>query len=250
MKNKIKLIYKIFLAFLLTDPCVAQNLGPEITYNRGDTLEMVIPRVFEISDLGKAYPRTVTGLNGKQIVRNKVRTKVDTSVHVLFYKFEDGLFLNAWGTGLGMTASTLPVDTNIRRAQLTIMRILKSDELAESQSSERHQNFENPLMLVGIDYGNSFNLSISGPKTHFTNQVYWELEEAISKQEPIEPILAKYDLSGTRALRGIRSKTGSQEIPTSWEDLKTKYHVKDPIPVFGRYELLKDLDAQTTMWLK
>ena len=200
MKNKIKLILKIFLAVLLTDQCVAQNLGPDITYNRGDTLEMVIPRVFKSSDLGKAYPRTVTGLNGKQIVSNLVRTKVDTSVHVLFYKFEDGLVLNAWGTGLGMTASTLPVDTNIRRAQLTIMRILKSDELAESQLID--QDSENPLMLIGIDYGHSFNLSISGPKTHFTNQVYRELEEAISKQKPIEPILAKYDLSGTRALSG------------------------------------------------
>ena len=49
-------------------------------------------------------------------------------------------------------------------------------------------------------------------------------------------------------MRGIRSKTRQAEIPASWEDLKSKYKVLDPVPIVGRYELLKDIKAKTFDW--
>lgn len=249
MKITLHLIFSFCITVLFSNQSIAQNVGEEIVYNQGDTLEIVIPRVFNQDDIGKAYVKSVTGLQGEQVVRNSTNTISDTSEQTLLYKFTDGLVLNAWGTGTGMYSKGLSGDTNIRRVQLTIMKITKSDELADPVPNEYYENGSNPLLLTGIDYGYSFNLSISGPKSRFTNGVYRQLKEAIDREETINSIIRKYDLDATFALRGIRSKSGYREIPINWQDLTEKYDLGEPIPVFGRYLLMKDLIAQTIIWI-
>jgi hypothetical protein len=147
-----------------------------------------------------------------------------------------------------MYSKGLPADSEIRRAQLTIMKITMSDKLAESVSNEYYKNVSNPLLLTGIYYGYSFNLSISGPKSRFTNEVYRQLEEAVKREEPINSIIQEYDLDATFALRGITPKSGYREIPVNWQDLTDKYDLGEPLPVFGQYLFLKDVKAQTIIW--
>jgi len=248
MKNRLHLIFTICVTLLLSNQGIAQNVGKEILYNQGDTLEIVIPRVFNQNDIGKAYVKSVTGLQGERIVQGSLSTKSDTSYQTLLYKFTDGLVLNAWGTGTGMYSKGLPADSDIRRVQLTIMKITKSDELAEPVPNEYYENISNPLLLIGIDYGYSLNLSVSGPKSRFTNGVYRQLKEAVKREEPINSIIQEYDLDATFALRGITPKSGYREIPANWEDLTEKYHLGDPLPVFGQYLFLEYVKAQTIIW--
>ena len=248
MKNALNIIPTLCFTIICLRLDIAQNVGEEIVYNQGDTLEIVIPRVFNQDDIGKAYVKSVTGLQGERIVQGSLSTKSDTSYQTLLYKFTDGLVLNAWGTGTGMYSKGLPADSDIRRAQLTIMKITMSDKLAEPVPNEYFENVSNPLLLTGIDYGYSFNLSISGPKSRFTNEVYQQLEEGVKREEPINSIIEEYDLDATFALRGITSKSGYREIPANWEDLTEKYHLGDPLPVFGQYLILEDLKVQTIIW--
>jgi hypothetical protein len=242
-------LFILISAVMLLTEAQAQNASSEQMYSKGDTLEIVIPRVFSQEDIGQAYVKSVTGLQGERIVNGSLSTISDTSDQTLLYKFTDGLVLNAWGTGTGMYSKGLSVDTDIRRAQLTIMKITMSDKLAEPVSSEYYEKEANPLLLVGIDYGYSFNLSISGPKSRFTNGVYQQLKEAIDRENPINSIIRKYDLDATFAPRGIRSKSGYREIPVNWQDLTEKYDLGEPTTVFGCYLLLKDLGAQSIIWL-
>lgn len=249
MKNLISLFLIAGLLFVTVENGWSQIQNDTLIFEKGGILEVVIPRVFTSNDIGLAYPRTVTGLRGERIVNGTIKTEQDTSSHKLFFQFTDGMVLNAWGTGLGMYRKELPAQSDFRRAKLTIMKVTKTANLVEEvQLSDISPSLSNPLLLTGIDYGYSLNLSIVGPTEIFTQEVFDELHEALKEGDSLEPIVNKYDLTKTWALRGIRPKTRVNQIPTSWEELTKLYEISDPTPVFGRYMLLKDLEAEKIQW--
>lgn len=241
-------LFKLWLIPLfLSQPPI--NSGQESkTYYIGDTLEIVIPRVFNEQDIGKAYPKFITGLKGDRMVESNTISSTEKTVETIFYQFQDGLILNAWGTGLGMYDKGLAVDTNIRRAQLTLMKVTSSKALLPS-NYEVNKNPGRPMLLVTIDYGYSFNLSISGQKERFTQEVFNSIKERIDNNQTINGLLKENELKATFAFRGISPKTSRAEIPNSWEDLKSKYILNRTMPVFGKYVLLDQIKAQKIEWV-
>ena len=218
------------------------------SYQRGESINVAPPRPFRQQDIGKAYVRTVTGLNGVPTAPNRVTTRRDTSFQTLFFRYTNGLMLNAWGTGMGMHSGGIDAKSDVRRAKLVVMKIVRSDRLDPTIPTPDLKDPEHPLLLAAIDYGYSYNLSISGPKSRFTNAVFQELQTAIRQGDNIRSIAKRYALELTTSYRGIRSKTADWKIPVNAEQLRDYYELDTVMPVYGQYTFLADLEAHRIIW--
>jgi len=254
MKKKPNNTYKwitvlsVFL-FLNTQHLLSQTIKDHITYHKGDTVEVMIPVVFSDQDIGLAYSKTVTGLKGDRVLKNKIRKNQKTTKIINdIFRFRDDFFLNITGTGQGMYSKKLKARADIRRASLLIAKINTTSENETAISWGNLKVTEKPLLLTRMEYGNGLSISLSGQKSVFTKEVFELIKQKFEGGMPISNLLEEYNLTPTFDMRGIKSKSGRAEIPTSWEDLKSKYEVLDPVPIVGQYLLLEDIKAKIFDW--
>jgi len=251
MKNVIKINLTAALVVFLnlsSYELISQNTNYIVTHSQGDTFEMIIPIVFSNDDIGLAYTKTLTGLQGNRIIDNNTISSYKNRIRKDLYKIPDGFILNTLGTGTGMYRTKLEADTDIRRANLTISRINSITENSVAMDWRDLRETDKPLLLVKMEYGNGMNISISGEKSNFTDEVFTLLEQKFVNGIPIDDLLNKYELTATFDLRGIQPKDGGTEIPISWEDLKSKYYLDEPVPLVGRFLLLEDIKAKRIEW--
>ena len=235
--------------FLNTLNLLSQNTKSQITYQKGEEVEVIIPIVFSDKDIGLAYGKTVTGLEGDRVLENKnINEQKSTKIIKDIFRFQDDFFLNVTGTGQGMYDRKIKARDDIRRASLLVAKINNTSQNEKTVNWDSLKNTDKPLLLTRMEYGNGLNISLSGKKSIFTKEVFEIIKQEFENGRPITSLLKKYNLTPTFDMRGIRSKSRQAEITTSWEDLKSKYKVLEPVPIVGRYELLKDIKAKTFDW--
>ena len=226
-----------------------ENTKSEITYQKGEEVEVMIPIVFSDEDIGLAYGRTVTGLKGDRVLENEsIDNQKSTEIIKDISRFRDDFILNVTGTGQGMYDRKIKARDEIRRATLLIAKINKTSQNKMTVNWGKFKNTEKSLLLTGMKYGNGLSISLSGKKSIFTEEAFGVIKQKFESGMPITDLLKKYNLTPTFDLRGIRSKGRQAEIPTSWEDLKSKYKVLNSVPIVGRYLLLEDINAKTFDW--
>ena len=235
--------------FLNTEHLLSQNTKSHITYQKGEEVEVMIPIVFSNEDIGLAYGKTVTGLKGDRVLENKnINEQKSTRIIKDIFRFRDDFFLNVTGTGQGMYDRKIKARDDIRRASLLIAKINRTAQNEMTVNGDNLKNTDKPLLLTRMEYGNGLNISLSGKKSIFTKKVFEMIKQEFENGRPITSLLKKYNLTPTFDMRGIRSKSRQAEIPTSWEDLKSKYKVLEPAPIVGQYQLFEDIKAKTFDW--
>ena len=228
---------------------LSQNTKSQITYKKGEEVEVMIPIVFSDKDIGLAYGKTVTGLKGDRVLENtSIDNQKSTKIIKDIFRFQDDFFLNVTGTGQGMYDRKIKAREDIRRASLLMAKIKRTSQNERTVNRDNLKNTDQSLLLTRMEYGHGLNITLSGKKSIFTEEVFEIIKQKFEKGMPITDLLKKYDLTPTFDMRGIRSKSRKAEIPTSWNDLKSKYKVLDPVPIIGRYLLLEDINAETFDW--
>ncbi len=228
---------------------LSQNTKSQITYKKGEEVEFMIPIVFSDKDIGLAYGKTVTGLKGDRVLENtSIDNQKSTKIIKDIFRFQDDFFLNVTGTGQGMYDRKIKAREDIRRASLLMAKIKRTSQNERTVNRDNLKNTDQSLLLTRMEYGHGLNITLSGKKSIFTEEVFEIIKQKFEKGMPITDLLKKYDLTPTFDMRGIRSKSRKAEIPTSWNDLKSKYKVLDPVPIIGRYLLLEDINAETFDW--
>ena len=234
---------------LNTQNLLSQNTKSQITYQKGEEVEVMIPIVFSDENIGLAYGKTVTGLKGDRVLENSsIDNQKSTKIIKDIFRFQDDFFLNVTGTGQGMYDRKIKARDDIRRASLLMAKINNTSQNEMTVNGDNLKNTDKSLLLTRMEYGNGLNISLSGKKSIFTEEVFEEIKQKFESGMPITDLLKKYNLTPTFDMRGIKSNGRQAEIPTSWEDLKSKYKVLEPVPIVGRYQLLEDIKAKTFDW--
>ena len=248
MKSYMNIISTLILVCTMLFCLKSATSQDSVVYKKGGTINFMIPIVFSANDLGKAYPKTVTGLKGDRSLRGDVKKKDSSYLVTNFYKIEDDFTLNVIGTGKGMYRKKLEINPKIRRANLSILKIDKQAKILNTSYDESQKNISKPLCLTEIYFGKGINVSIIGSTSVFTEDVFEELKTCVYNGQSINHLIEKYELILTYDLRGVRPKTGRAKLPADWEDLKLKYELIEDVPVWGQYFLLSDVIAQKIEW--